>query len=116
MSVSFSAPYTKRRAGRRLTDLGTEGGLRSGDGHRFNLDIVGRICKQSGLKSRRERLRDKGMLTLKEMARRLRVKDLTVIRWRREGRIIGYRSNYRTEYLYVAPGLEHVAALTGRSA
>ena len=27
MSVSFSAPYTKCRAGRRLTDLGTEGGL-----------------------------------------------------------------------------------------
>jgi transcriptional regulator with XRE-family HTH domain len=25
MSVSFSAPYTKCRAGRRLTDLGTEG-------------------------------------------------------------------------------------------
>src|ERR1017187_5291017 len=25
MSISFSAPYTKYRAGRRLTDLGTEG-------------------------------------------------------------------------------------------
>src|SRR5450759_965925 len=25
MSISFSAPYTKCRAGRRLTDLGTEG-------------------------------------------------------------------------------------------
>src|ERR1035441_8217768 len=29
MSISFSAPYTKYRAGRRLTDLGTEG--RTGD-------------------------------------------------------------------------------------
>jgi DNA invertase Pin-like site-specific DNA recombinase len=99
-----------------IVDLLNARGLRSGDGHRFNLDIVGRICKQAGLKSRRERLREKGMLTLKEMARRLRVKNLTVTRWRREGRIIGYRSNYRTEYLYVMPALEQVAALTGRSA
>jgi hypothetical protein len=99
-----------------IVELLNARGLRSGDGHNFNADIVGRICKQSGLKSRRERLRDKGMLTLKELARRLKVKNLTVTRWRRQGRIVGCRSNYRTEYLYVVPALDQVVALTGRSA
>jgi len=98
-----------------IVDLLNARGLRSGDGRHFNLNIVGRICKQSGLKSRRQRLREKGLLTLKEMARRIRVKETTDIQWRREGRIVGYRSNYRTEYLYVEPTPEQFAALTGRS-
>ena len=88
-------------------------GLRSGDGHAFNLDIVGRICRQSGLRSRRQRLLDKGMLTLKEMARKIRVAKLQIVRWRRQGRIIGYRTNYKTEYLYVEPTPEQIAALKG---
>ena len=39
-----------------------------------SMSISRRICKQSGLKSRRQRLRDKGMLTMKEMARRIRAR------------------------------------------
>jgi DNA invertase Pin-like site-specific DNA recombinase len=97
-----------------IVDLLNARGLRSGDGHRFNVHIVGRICRQSGLKSRRQRLRENGMLTRKEMARRVRVHDLKIIQWRREGRIVGYRSNYRTEYLYVEPTPEQIATLTGR--
>jgi recombinase/recombinase-like zinc beta ribbon protein len=89
-------------------------GLRSGDGRRFNVSIVGSICKKSGLKTRRQRLREKGMLTLKEMARRIRVTDRRIIQWRREGRIIGHRSNYRTEYLYIEPTPEQIAALKGK--
>jgi hypothetical protein len=88
-------------------------GLRSGDGHPFNLDIVGRICRQSGLRSRRQRLLEKGMLTLKEMARKIRVAKSQIVRWRRQGRIIGYRTNYKTEYLYVEPTPEQIAAFKG---
>jgi DNA invertase Pin-like site-specific DNA recombinase len=99
---------------REIVDLLNERGLRSGDGRAFNVHIVGWICKRSGLRSRRQRLRDKGMLTMKEMARKIQVKDLTIIRWRREGRIIGHRSNYRTEYLYVEPTAEQIAALKRR--
>lgn len=97
-----------------IVDLLNARGLRSGDGRSFNVHIVGRICKQSGLRSRRQRLRDGGMLTLKEVARRVGVQRLKIIQWRREGRIVGYRSNYRTEYLYVEPTPEQVASLTGR--
>lgn len=99
---------------REIVDLLNERGLRSGDGRAFNVHIVGWICKQSGLRSRRQRLRDKGMLTMKEMTRKIQVTDLTIINWRREGRIIGYRSNYRTEYLYVEPTAEQIATLKGR--
>jgi len=86
-----------------IVDLLNARGFRSGDGRSFNLSIVGRICKQSGLRSRRQRLHEKGLITRKEMIRKLRVKDLKITKWRREGRIVGYRSNYRTEYLYVEP-------------
>jgi hypothetical protein len=51
------------------------------------------------------------MLTMKEMARRIGVKDLRIIEWRREGRVTGQRSNYRTEYLYVEPTPEQIATL-----
>jgi DNA invertase Pin-like site-specific DNA recombinase len=88
-------------------------GLRSGDGRLFNVSIIGSICKKSGLRTRRERLRDKGMLTLKEMARKVGVKDLTVSQWRHNGRITAYRSNYRTEYLYPEPTPEQIATLKG---
>ena len=47
-------------------------GFRSGEGRTFNLSIVARLCKQSGLKSRRERLREAGLLTRIEMARKLK--------------------------------------------
>jgi DNA invertase Pin-like site-specific DNA recombinase len=96
-----------------IVDILNARGLRSGDGHLFNVSIVGDICKKSGLKSRRQRLREKGMLTLKEMARKLRVKSLKITQWRREGRITGHRSNYRTEYLYVEPAREQIPALPG---
>ena len=97
-----------------IVDILNARGLRSGDGHLFNVSIVGEICKNSGLKSRRERLREKGMLSMKEIARKVRVNGLKITHWRREGRIIGHRSNYRTEYLYVEPTAAQIAALTGR--
>ena len=85
-----------------IVDLLNARGLRSGDGRLFNVHIVGHICKESGLKSRRQRLREQGLISLKEMARRIRVKVGRITQWRREGRMVGYRSNFRTEYLYVS--------------
>jgi hypothetical protein len=93
-----------------IADLLNARGLRSGDGRRFTVSIVGSICQKAGLRSRRQRLRDQGLLTRQELSRRLRVKDLTITQWRREGRLIGYRSNYRAEYLYVEPTPEQIVA------
>jgi len=97
-----------------IADLLNARGLRSGDGRIFNRQIVGRICKQSGMKSRRQRLREKGLLTLKELARKIRVKGIILSNWRREGTIVGYRSNRKNEYLYVEPAQQQIAMLAGR--
>ena len=97
-----------------IVDILNARGLRSGDGRTFTVSILGSICGKSGLKTRRQRLRENGMLTLKEMARRIRVTDLRISQWRREGRIISQRSNYRTEYLYVEPSPQQIAALKGK--
>ncbi len=97
-----------------ISDILNQRGFRSGDGHMFNVHIVGRICADSGLKTRHQRLREKGLVTTKELAHSLRVRELTITHWRRQGHIIGHRSNYRTEILYETPTAEQVAALKGK--
>jgi hypothetical protein len=92
-----------------IVDILNARGLRSGDGHAFNVSIIGSICVKSGLKTRSER----GLLTLKEMGKRIGVRTFTVIQWRQQGRVIGYRSNYKNEYLYIEPTPEQITALKG---
>jgi DNA invertase Pin-like site-specific DNA recombinase len=97
-----------------ISDILNQRGFRSGDGLMFNVHIVGRICADSGLKTRHQRLREKGLVTTKELAHSLRVRELTITHWRRQRRIIGHRSNYRNEILYETPTAEQVAALKGK--
>jgi len=89
-------------------------GFRSGEGRVFNLSILGRLCKKSGLKSRRQRLREAGLITRIEMARKLEVAPLRIIRWRQAGRIVGHRSNWKTEYLYEPLSEKTIAKLKSR--
>jgi DNA invertase Pin-like site-specific DNA recombinase len=88
--------------------------LRSGSGQQFNIHIVGHICRQFRLRSRRERLRGKGMLTRKEMARKFGVTQMRVTKWRLQGKLVGYRTNFKKEHLYPVPTPEQIAILTGR--
>jgi hypothetical protein len=57
-----------------------------------------------GLQSRFERLRERGMLTLAEMAALLGVKPLTVRVWRRRGLLRAHTYSDRNDYLYEPPG------------
>jgi len=59
-------------------------------------------------------LREAGLLTRIELARKLKVAPLRIIRWRRAGRITGHRSNYKTEFLYETLGENVVAKLKSR--
>jgi len=97
-----------------IVDLLNARGLRSGTGRAFSLKIVGRICKDSGLKTRRQRLREAGMLSLEQMSRHAKVMQVKIVEWRRAGRLIGYRSNYKSEYLYPPPTPELIAQLRKR--
>ena len=60
-------------------------GFRSGSGKPFDPVSVGLICKTRGLKSRYQRLRDRGLLTVSEIAARLDVCPETIREWRQHG-------------------------------
>ena len=75
-------------------------GLRSGKGGPFKRMTVYNICQSYGLKSRFERLRERGYLTLAEMSVELGVSRTTVKVWRRDGRLSAETANDKGQYLY----------------
>jgi hypothetical protein len=79
-------------------------GLTSGEGHTFHRLIVRNIRDEYGLRSREQRLRDAGMLTLAEMAGRLGVPPKTVKIWYHAGLITGHPFNDKGQCLYPPPG------------
>ena len=68
--------------------------------------MIGRIRIEYGLKSRFERLRAKGMLTLDEMAQRLDISTEQLKTWRAVGLVRAHLCNDKNEYLYEDPGSE----------
>ena len=79
-------------------------GLRSGTGRPFHSHMIARIRKEYGLKSRYDRLREDGKLTLDEMSGRLGVNPQTVKIWRRHGLVCGYAYNDKNCCLFEPPG------------
>jgi len=79
-------------------------GLTSGEGRAFQAGIVNHIIRTYQLRSRRDRLRDTGRLTLTEMAATLGVSTPTVKAWYHAGIVSGQRYNDKSEVLYDPPG------------
>ena len=75
-------------------------GLRSGGGHPFTRSIVIHLRHAHGLKTRFERLRQDGLLTMREMALELGVSPCTVKIWRDAGLLRAERYNDKGECLY----------------
>ena len=97
----------------RLLDERTEGevarilndrGLRSGEGVPFHSRLVAGIRRRYGLRTRYERLRQKGFLNLQEMADQLGVHPCTVKKWRAAGLLKAFAHNDKNECLYQPPG------------
>ena len=61
---------------------------------------------QYQLKTRYERLRERGMLTLEEMAQRLDVTPHTVKIWRRAGLLRAHSFGDKPEHLFEPPGAD----------
>ena len=80
-------------------------GSRTGHGHAFTPKLVTATRHNRSLRSRYERLRDRGLLTIHEAADRLTVSIRTIKKWRRAGRLRGYAYNDRPEYLFEVPDL-----------
>jgi DNA-binding transcriptional regulator YiaG len=75
-------------------------GMLTGTEHEFNVKAVQRIRGSYCLKSRFERLREKGLLTLQELAEKLNVSTYTVKIWGNAGLLRGYPFNDKHECLY----------------
>ncbi len=75
-------------------------GYRTGHGHAFNPMLVRVVRVNYALKSRRDRLRERGLLTALEVADRFGVSDDTVHRWQRAGRLRAHAYSDRPRYLY----------------
>jgi hypothetical protein len=81
-----------------------ERGFVSGEGKPFHPRIVYRIRRDYGLKDRYQRLRDRGMLTLTEIAELLGIGTHTVKQWRAHGLLRAQAYNDKNESLYEHPG------------
>lgn len=93
----------------RLLDSHTDGaiarelqaqGFASGTGSPFTPRIVAKLRRAYGLKSRYDRLREAGMLTVREVADQMGVSVCTTKIWRQIGRLQAHLLNDKGEYLY----------------
>ncbi len=78
-------------------------GHRSGRGHAFTPMLVRAVRQNYDLKTRRERLRARGLLTTSEMAERLGVSTDTVNAWRKAGLLRGYIYTDGGIHMYETP-------------
>ena len=91
----------------RIATILNHNGHRSGEGRLFTRKMVVDLVKDNELlKSRYERLRDKGFLTQEEMAERLGITPDTVRTWARHGLLRAHPYTDRGQCLYEPPG-EH---------
>ncbi|HTU72284.1 MAG TPA: recombinase family protein [Trebonia sp.] len=79
-------------------------GMNNGEGRPFTATMVQRVIRTYQLRSRKQRLRDTGLLPLGEMARALGVSTDTVKIWYHAGIVSGQRYNDKGEVLYDPPG------------
>lgn len=86
----------------------------SGEGKRFHAAIVGRLRRDYDIKTRYDRLRDTGLLTLEEMADLLGVATRTVKIWRNHGLLRAHAYNDKNQCLYEHPGDDPPVKRQGR--
>ncbi len=93
-------------------------GDRSCCGHSFDGPRIRGLARRHGLKTRFERLRERGLLTVDETAERLGVCTASVKRWRAKGRLNGEKLDDMGQYLYDDPGKRssrRTVAVSGRN-
>ena len=93
-----------------IADILNERGIRPGGSARrgqadaqFTALRVAYLAHEYGLRSRYDRLRDRGMLTREEGASRLGICESTLVRWEEHGLVARHAYNAHA-YLYEAPG------------
>jgi DNA invertase Pin-like site-specific DNA recombinase len=89
---------------RRIAAILNERGLLSGVRKRFDSNSVSRVRLTYGLKDRYNRLRERGLLTLSEIAALLGIHKETVRIWHRRGLLRGHAWTDANQCLYERPG------------
>ncbi len=79
--------------------------IASGTGQTFNAGMVRHIRIDYALASREQRLRDRGLVALTEIAEHLGVHTQTIKRWHHDGRLTGQPFNDKGECLYKIPAV-----------
>ena len=75
-------------------------GKRSGMGLSFSPITVGTIRRKYGLKSRYERLREQGLLTLNEISEKIQLPETTIRLWAKKGVMKTHKYNDKNSCLY----------------
>jgi len=94
--------YTEKQIAERLTDRG----FRSGTGKPINPMMVSRVRQHYGLTPRHQRLRDRGLLTMAEVARTFGICLATAKVWRRAGLLRAHAYDDKPQYLFEPPGVD----------
>ena len=89
-------------------------GLTSGQGRPFHRLIIRNIRDEYQLRSREQRLRDAGMLTLDQIAAQLGVSAGTIKTWHHAGLLTGHPYNDKGQCLYPPPGPNPPTRAQGR--
>jgi DNA invertase Pin-like site-specific DNA recombinase len=99
-----------------IAEILTGQGHLSGTGQPLYPRIVRQVRDAYHLRSHPQRLADQGLITLKEISRRLEVHPKTVKKWRDDGLLTGRLANDKGEYLYELPGPDFTRPRIGRPA
>ena len=81
-------------------------------GKPVNPMMVARVRDHYHLRGRYERLRERGLLTLAEVASVLQISTATAKHWRRAGLLRAHAYNDKNQYLYEPPGADAPARYT----
>ena len=97
-----------------------ERNFKTGDGLPLTSVAIGYVRKASGLKSRFDRLRKRGLLTIREVAQACGVCTKTISEWRQKGLLRGRAIDDRKQFLFEDPGpnlpKKHTRTTSGRAA
>jgi DNA invertase Pin-like site-specific DNA recombinase len=87
----------------RVATMLNERGLRSATGQTFTPMAIIKVRARSGLRTHFQRLRDKGLLTMDEIAKQLGVAHWVIRYWRDRGLLRAHRYNDKGQCLYEPP-------------
>jgi DNA invertase Pin-like site-specific DNA recombinase len=91
---------------REIAELLNARGMRSGEDLPFESLMVRRIRIDYKLKTHYDRLRTRGLMTVADIARCLKVCEATIGDWRRAGLLKAHRYNDKGQYLYQRPAAD----------